>query len=87
LKGNECRCQNAIESHREASNEITGFSQRISAIERGGVRLVQWDVDAEWNEDSGCERGDRSHIRPALPNHKSISDSGINYQTKAAVAH
>lgn len=24
--------------------------------------------------------------RPALPNHKSISNVGINYQTKAAVA-
>lgn len=33
------------------------------------------------------ERGDQSHIRPALPNHKSISDTGINYQTKAAVAY
>lgn len=54
------------------------------------MRLVQWDVDTEWNGDFGCserERGDQSHIRPALPNHKSISDTGINYQTKAAVAY
>ncbi len=33
-RGNEYRCQDAIESHRGAFNEITGFSQRISTIEK-----------------------------------------------------
>lgn len=52
------------------------------------MRLVQWDVDTEWNWDCGRDRerergwGHQSHIRPALPNRKSISDAGINYQLK-----
>ena len=59
-RGNEYRCQDAIESHRGAFNEITGFSHRISAIEKKKgrrkkrMRLVQWDVDTEWNRDFGC---------------------------------
>lgn len=76
-----------------AFNEITSFSQRISAFSgaKKRARLARQDGDAGWNVDfrerARARERDRSHIRPALPNHKSISDAGINYQTKAAVAY